>query len=237
MTRFLLFFLMSASVVLAQDEQTSKDKSLNNSAFAGGQGVLGQVNALVIQPDGKVVIGGNFTAVNGTPRWNIARLNADGTVDEAFANTTAAGVEGEIFALALQPDGHVVAGGSFIQSGKSEAKNLVRYKPDGTVDASFGQPLGGQATNGSVLALAVQPNGKILLGGSFSMVYGQERRGVARLNPDGTVDGLKVGDNVVNGNVQAIAAAPTSEVIAGGVFTVSGKPALGLLQVKEPRTP
>jgi len=231
MTRFLLLLLTSASVLLAQNDP------VNNSAFAGGQGVLGQVNALVIQPDGKVVIGGNFNTVNGTPRWNIARLNADGTVDEGFANTTKTGVEGEIFALALQPDGHIIAGGSFTQSGKSEARNLVRYKPDGSVDDSFGQPLGGQATNGTVLALACQPNGKILVGGSFSMVYGQERRGVARLNADGTVDGLKIGDNVVNGTVQALAASPASEVLAGGVFTVSGKPALGLLQIKEPKTP
>ena len=231
MTRFLLLFFTSVSVLLAQNDPS------DNSAFAGGQGVIGQVNALVIQPDGKVVIGGSFSAVNGTPRWNIARLNADGTVDKEFANTTKAGVEGEIFALTLQPDGHIVAGGSFTQSGKSESRNLVRYKPDGTVDDAFGQPLGGQATNGTVLALASQPDGKILLGGSFSMVYGQERRGVARLNADGTVDGLKIGDNIVNGKVQALAAAPTSEVIAGGVFTVSGKPSLGLLQIKEPKAP
>jgi uncharacterized delta-60 repeat protein len=199
--------------------------------------VLGQVNAVVIQPDGKVVIAGTFTSINGTPRWNIARLNADGTVDEGFAKSTKDGVQGEIFALALQKDGHIVAGGLFTQSGKSEAKNLVRYTPEGTVDSSFGQALGGQATNGAVLALAVQPDDKIILGGSFSMVYGQERRGVARLNADGTVDELKIGDNVVNGKVQALAATSSSEVIAGGAFTVSGKTGLGLLQVKAPKAP
>jgi len=230
MTRFLLLFLLSASVLLAQNDAA-------NSAFAGGQGVLGQVNAVVIQPDGKVVIGGTFTAVNGTPRWNIARLNADGTLDEGFAKTTKDGVQGEIFALALQKDGHIIAGGLFTQSGKSEAKNLARYTPEGSVDSSFGQVPSGQATNGAVLALACQSNDKIVIGGSFSLVYGQERRGVARLNADGTVDDLKVGDNVVNGTVQALASNSISEVIAGGSFTVSGKTGLGLLQVKAPKTP
>ncbi len=231
MTRFLLLFFMSATVILAQNDTAA------NSAFAGGQGVIGQVNAVVIQPDGKVVIGGVFSAVNGTPRWNIARLNPDGTLDESFAKTTTDGVEGEVFALALQKDGHIVAGGLFTQSGRSEAKNLVRYNPDGTVDSSFGQALGGQATNGAVRALACQPNDKIVLGGAFSMVYGQERRGVARLNADGSIDGLKIGDNVLNGTVQALASAPTSEVIAGGSFTVSGKSGLGLVQVKAPKVP
>ena len=230
MTRFLLLFFISASVLLAQNDAA-------NSAFAEGQGVLGQVNAIVIQPDGKVVIGGSFTAVNGTPRWNIARLNADGTVDEGFAKTTADGVQGEIFALTLQKDGHIVAGGLFTQSGRSEAQNLVRYTPEGKVDSSFGQALGGQATNGVVLALACQANDKIVLGGSFSLVYGQERRGVARLNADGTLDELKIGDNVVNGTVRAIASTSASDVIAGGSFTVSGKTGLGLLQVRAPKAP
>lgn len=230
MTRFLLLFLMSASVIWAQSEEALV------SAFADGQGVLGQVNAIVLQSDGKVVIGGAFTEVNGQARWNIARLNADGTLDESFANTTKAGVQGQVLALAIQPDGKVVAGGQFTQSGKTEIQNLVRYNVDGTVDSTFGEANDKQATNGPVYALACQPNGKILVGGSFSMVFGQERRGVARLNADGSLDTLKLGDNSVNGTVQAIAAAPTTEVVAGGSFTVSGKTGLGLVQVRSAGT-
>ena len=72
----------------------------------------GSVQALALQPDGKIVIGGNFTSVSGVGRNRIARLNTDGSLDPAFA--PAGGADDWVLALALQPDGKVVIGGDFV---------------------------------------------------------------------------------------------------------------------------
>ena len=71
MNRLLLILATSLAAAHAQSEIAV------SSAFAGGEGVNGEVNAVVVQTDGKIVIGGRFTAVNGIPRNNIARLNAE----------------------------------------------------------------------------------------------------------------------------------------------------------------
>ena len=64
-----------------------------------------------MQPDGKVLIGGSFTSVNGTNRNRIARLNADGSLDSSFNPGT--GANGAVRAIVVQPDGNVLIGGNF----------------------------------------------------------------------------------------------------------------------------
>ena len=92
------------------------------AVFGQGQGSLdttyraaadGQVNTLALQADGKVVIGGVFSAVNGTARNQFARLNADGTVDAAFDSPLARPVTGThaVTATVLQPDGRFLVAG------------------------------------------------------------------------------------------------------------------------------
>ena len=80
----------------------------------GGVGANSSVFAVALQPDGKIVIGGNFTSYNGDAAASdrVMRLNADGTRDTTF-NTGGAGVNGEVAGVAVQPDGKIVIGGNF----------------------------------------------------------------------------------------------------------------------------
>ena len=145
----------------------------------------GDVLAQAVQSDGKILIGGNFTTLNGgaITRNHIARLNADGSVDPAFDPNA----DGAIEAVALQPDGRILIGGAYstLNGGAVTRHNIARLDADGNVDAAFDPD-----TNGYVQALAVQADGKTLLGGYFSTLHGGliTRFLIARLNADGTVD-------------------------------------------------
>lgn len=203
----------------------------DRSAFGNGEGVSGSVQALVVQQDGKVVIGGTFTAVNGVPRQNLARLNADGTLDAAFLPQTIDGPNGPVAALLLLPDGSILAGGDFSAVGNLIRGDLVKFKPDGTADADFGKMEGGVATNGSVAALALQPDGSIIVGGTFTTFYGQPRRGIARLGADGTVARADPGLENLNGKVVALGTNSQGMAFAGGNFAVPTQNAHGILRL------
>jgi uncharacterized delta-60 repeat protein len=224
--KFMLILAFLARVTCAQDEVSL------SSAFGAGEGVNGEVLATVIQPDGKIVIGGRFSAVNGIARNNIARLNDDGTLDRTFANQIAQGVNGQVNALAVQPQGGIIAGGTFTQAGQVETLNLARYDADGSVDKNFG---GVNATepgaNGNVYALAVQPDGKIVVGGNFNAIFGQPRRGIARLNADGSVDAPVTAQNALSGTVRAISLGSDGSFVIAGEFTLSSQSARNVLRV------
>jgi uncharacterized delta-60 repeat protein len=113
------------------------------------------------QRDGKVMVGGEFTLINGVTMTGVARLNADGTLDTSFANPTFTGVF-QIYCIVVQPDGKVIVGGYFSNVGGVTLNNLVRLNVNGTVDTSFNP-----SPNGTVLSLALLPDGKIVVVGGF----------------------------------------------------------------------
>lgn len=227
MPLLLVLLLAFCSSVFAQSNVE------NRSAFTSEPGVQGEVNAIVIQPDGKVIIGGRFTSVNGQPRGNLARLNPDGTLDSTFANSFEAGVSGQVLALALQADGSVIVGGSFTQANSFQIYNIARYKTDGSIDKGFasGDGTGSPGADGPVFALTVQPDGKIVLGGSFSQVIGQPRRSVARLNADGSLDAPVLSNpQAASGTVKAVVLDARGALVAGGRFSVQNQTAQNLLK-------
>ncbi|HWB02374.1 MAG TPA: immunoglobulin domain-containing protein [Verrucomicrobiales bacterium] len=127
------------------------------------------IHALVRQPDGKILLSGNFTGVNSVPRNRIARLNADFTLDAGFNPGTGASIA--VDTLALDADGRIYAGGSFTsydgqtQTAGGPSRNyLVRLNPNGSFDASF-TSLNLSAPVNKVLSL---PGGGVLVGGSFT---------------------------------------------------------------------
>jgi uncharacterized delta-60 repeat protein len=144
--------------------------------FNPGSGANLAVDQLALQPDGKVLIGGSFTSVGGTARNRIARLNADGTLDLSF-NPGASGT-GTVRTLMLQPDGKVLIGGNFTSIDGTVRNRIARLNADGSLDLSFDP---GSGANGIVMALAVQPDGKVLIGGGFTSVNGTARNRIARI--------------------------------------------------------
>lgn len=201
------------------------------SAFGRGEGVTGDVLAMVVQKDGKIIIGGSFSAVNGTPRQNLARLNQDGTLDKSFIPQAVLGPNGPVAALLLLPDGSLIVGGNFSSAGNLVREDLVKFNPDGTADPKFGAMQGGVATNGNVSALALQPDGSIVVGGNFTEFYGQMRHSIARLKPDGTVEKSGKKSDNLSGTVSALGTGPGGAVFAGGAFSYPGQNAHGILRL------
>ena len=137
------------------------------SAFSG----VASVNATVVQPNGQVVIGGTFTALDGAAQISLARLNADGSRDLGFASPFV--TDTTVNTLALQQDGRILVGGAFVTpTGQS---NLTRVNADGSLDPSFHPP---PNVIGIVNKVVVRGDGIILCAGNFS--------GVIALNPDGS---------------------------------------------------
>ena len=185
-----------------------------------GTGFNSIVRSIAIQSDGKILVGGQFSDLNGTTRSRFVRLNSDGTVDTAFYTNLGTGFNALVYTVAVQSDGKIVIGGDFITLNGTTRKNLVRLNSDGTVDTSFYTNLG-TGFNGSVLNVKIQSDGKILVGGYFSTLNGVTRNRFVRLNSDGTVDttfytNLGTG---FNGGVVTIEVQSDGKILVGGAFT------------------
>jgi uncharacterized delta-60 repeat protein len=183
------------------------------------------VRSIILQPDGKILISGDFLSVGGEPRRGLARLNSDGSLDHEFVPDLPAEFApsiGFIFTktLALQPDGKIVVGGA--RTGPTSARGLiVRLQPDGRVDPTFRVAL--ETTDFFASAIVVQPDGKILLAGWGHTINGVGRRGVARLHADGRLDvGFDPGAAHADRFVNCMALQPDGTVVLGGSFSAFG---------------
>ena len=248
--RLFLVCLFWLILVASGDLLRAQQAGSLDAGFNPGYGVDGDVNALAVQADGKILVAGQFSHVNGQAQQNLARLNPDGSLDPAFQAPVLAGTYSSdpayLNAVAVQPDGRLLVGGVFTQVGGEAHAGLVRLNADGSVDSSFAPSFGRLAGvyhthSVGVYALAVQADGKIVAVGAFSSVNGQARRGVARLNADGTLDAAF--DPAAPANVYppqglsddafSLALGPGGEVYVGGNFaTINGvsRPVLARLR-------
>jgi uncharacterized delta-60 repeat protein/uncharacterized repeat protein (TIGR01451 family) len=183
--------------------------------FNPGAGADNPVYALDLLPDGRVVVGGAFTTFNGISRPNIAVLNTNGTVNTTF--NPGLGANGVVYAVAAQPDGKVVIAGDFTTVNNVSRVRVARLNTDGSVDTTFNPQLG---ANAAVRALAIQADGKIILGGSFTTLNGLPRNYLARLNTDGSVDPIFLGTAIGGDNaVYALAIQADGKILVVGDFT------------------
>lgn len=176
---------------------------MNNSgaldtSFTTSTGFNAGVRAISIQSDGNIICGGDFSTYKSTSRNRIARLNTDGTLDTSFAVGT--GFNGSINAIAIQSDNKIICGGGFTSYNGTARNRIIRLNTDGSVDSNF--TIGTGFNTGLVSSIAIQSDGKILCGGSFTSYNGISRNRITRLNSDGTIDdNFAVGtafDNSVN---------------------------------------
>jgi uncharacterized delta-60 repeat protein len=182
-----------------------------NQAFYSSSNVV--VYSLVVQGDGKVIIGGGFTNINGIGRNNIARLNSDGSVDETF--NPGEGTDYSVYRVVLQPDGRVLISGGFNHADGTALPYFARLNADGSLDRSF------QPNLGFPYAMAVEPEGQIVVAGyritnSTAVVF------VVRLNPDGSIDpGFNVGP-IGGYAVNSVGVQPDGRILVGGSFNSIG---------------
>jgi len=176
------------------------------------------VGVIVVQPDGKSLIGGGFSwlAPNGglpVTRHHIARLNPDGTLDAAFdpdANE-------RIFCIALQEDGKILVGGDFTAIGGQNRNAIARLDPITGLADSFDPNMD---ANGFVRAIVPQPGGKILVVGGFTTIGGQTRHNIARL--DATTGLADSFDPNADSEIVSVAVQADSKILLGGYFTQIG---------------
>ncbi|MBK9734022.1 MAG: VCBS repeat-containing protein [Saprospiraceae bacterium] len=192
--------------------------NVNGSLDAGfnpGTGFNGVVYSTSLQSDGKIIVGGEFTSFNGTPRSRIARLNADGTLDASFNPGT--GFDSTVRSTSLQPDGKIIVGGQFTSFNGTTINHIARLNADGTLDTGFNV---GSGFNSTVFSITLQLDGKIMVGGQFTSFDGTPRNNIVRLNADGSLDaGFNAGP-LFTGTVRSTSLQPDGKIIVGGGFSI-----------------
>lgn len=170
----------------------------------------------IVQEDGKIVVGGQFSQLGGLSRQKIARINPDGTGDPSLsADISMTGTWSRVSSLAVQKDGKILVGGRFNLIGGVARSFIARLNVNGTVDTTF-NPM----ANEMVETITVQEDGKILVGGSFSSLGGVPRAFIGRLNADGTLDtGFNPGSDSA---VYSIALQSDGKILVGGYFNRLG---------------
>lgn len=173
------------------------------------------VNSVLVQPDGKILVGGVFFNYAGTGLDHLVRLNTDGTVDPTF-NPGGTGPGNGVSDMALMPDGRIVICGNFLNYNGTASCFVARVHANGTLDNSFNIPP--NSINGAVLAIALHAENKVIAGGEFFTCYGHSSPHIVRFNTDGSVDTTFVVGAGFDNNVHDILVLPDMRVVVGGQF-------------------
>ncbi|HEX3720204.1 MAG TPA: Calx-beta domain-containing protein [Verrucomicrobiae bacterium] len=176
------------------------------------------VHVVMVQPNNQILVGGDFVSFNNAPHHHLVRLNVDGSLDTSFApfDGVSSDINGSVRAIQVQPDSRIVIGGLFTSIDGKSYNYIARLNTDGSLDTNFNVGVG---CNNSVLALALDSQTRILVGGEFSEASGVTRNGITRLNPDGTVDPTINFGFGANGYVDSIVLQTNDEIDVGGGFT------------------
>lgn len=195
-----------------------------DTTFNPGSGADSTVSAILVQPDGKLLIGGRFLNYNGTPREYLARLNADGSLDTSFTGPDFAGIGGwSVAALALQADGKALVAGSFYFT--AGGASICRVTTTGARDTTFNGPVKGATsaadfnTLNSIDSIAVQLDGKILIAGGFGAYNSTVRCGLARLTTTGALDTAFPATSNSQCECRSVLVQPDGKILVGGTFT------------------
>ena len=227
---------VSVEDVVRLNPDGTLDNSLNiGTGFTGGT----EIRDIVVQPDGKIIVGGFFDEINGTSAKGVVRLNSDGSLDPGFELRTAWSAY-YIHELALLNDGSILVAGQIVTPPPILLwGGIIKLNSDGSLDSSFNS--GGEgAMNNHIHALAVQPDGKILIGGVFETYNGIPANLIARLNADGTLDpSFNTGSGIdgVLPDVEAITIQTDGKILVGGKFEdYNGTPVRGIIRLNNDGT-
>lgn len=189
--------LIGGSFTRFQGELQNRIIRLNNyggkdASFNIGTGFNDAVKNIIVQPDGKIFVSGDFTEYNGASANQIVRLNSDGSLDNSFS--TGAGFNNYVQTIALQPDGKLLVGGRFTEYNGQPQAFCVRLNADGSKDSSFEVD---EAFGDRVTHVELQADEKIFVAGNFTTFNGEDQRFMVSLNPDGSKDtGFDVGTSL-----------------------------------------
>ncbi|MDO7873871.1 T9SS type A sorting domain-containing protein [Hymenobacter sp. ASUV-10] len=205
------------------------DPAFNLGTGFGNGSAPGEVHAVEVLPNGKLLVAGVFTEVNGYLTPGIVQLLPDGSVDTSFRSALLAqnanGSKPVVLAMARQPlDGKILVAGTVLDQAQGSLRRLL---PDGSFDASFQAPL-----DGILFQVRVQASGEVLVAGWFGTALGAVRQAVARLHADGTPDAGFATGGGPGGLVWALAELPNGSYMVGGDYaSVDQQPSPGLTRL------
>ena len=182
--------------------------------FAVGTSFDGNIYTTLIQPDGKIIVGGSFSSYNGFAAGKLIRLNTDGSRDTTF-DTSIGSLTGIIYNIALQIDGSLIIAGSFTKYNSSTVNRIARILPNGNLDLTF-ITLG--AGNGVINAVQIQPDGKIIIVGTFTLYNGSLANRIIRLNSNGSDDNSFNTGMGFDDDLRTLAIQSDGKIIVGGDF-------------------
>ncbi|RAK23759.1 putative delta-60 repeat protein/predicted secreted protein (Por secretion system target) [Flavobacterium aquaticum] len=186
----------------------------NDLSFSIGSGFDNTVNFVQIQPDGKLIVVGNFTQYNGVTKNRIVRLNTNGTIDPTF--NIGSGFNSVVYSTKIQSDGKIIVVGNFTQYNGITRNRIVRLNIDGTIDSSFNI---GSGANNMVNTCDLQPDGKIIVAGNFTSYNGVSYRRIIRLNNDGTLDTTFNTSTSASSTIKTVCVQSDGKLIIGGEFS------------------
>ncbi len=203
--------------ILRLNADGTRDLSFNAAIAGDGSSIT--VASILPQPDGKVLIAGSFTNVNGEFRTGLVRLQANGDLDPSFEAREIA----HPVCMAQQADGRVLVVGSF--EPPVGYHQVRRFRTDGTPDPSFNFDASFSAS--AISAIAVLPDGKVLVavGPVFWPVF------LRRFNPDGSPDTSFQTNVVVGGSLASIVPQPDGKILISGVFVLENSDSANILRL------
>lgn len=197
-----------------------------DSAFTTntGAGLNASADNIEIQPDGKIILVGSFTTMNGATANRVVRLNSDGTRDTAFSTNNGTGADANVLDAKVQSDGKIVFVGTYGSWNGTQVKGIFRLNADGTRDTTFTTNIGGGiGINNTARRLAIQSDGKIIFGGNFLNWNSVAVGGIVRLNSDGTRDATFTTNVGTGGNVGGANHVGSIVVDADGKILLAGQ--------------
>ncbi len=195
----------------------NSDGSIDPTFNPGGSGPGNGVEDMVLMPDGRILICGNFLTYNGASSHFIARLHSDGTLDNTFT-VQPNSINGAVWAIELHDEHRVIAGGEFFVCSGHSLPHIARFNDNGSVDTTFQV---GAGFDHNVHELLVLPDLRVVVGGQFSSYAGVPSGHIALLQQNGLIDPSMDNDPGLvapGGIVRALARQPDGRILAGGYF-------------------
>lgn len=239
--RWFVLASLTGLSIMATGQQVMLDMNFNpgDAGFGRGDGIriANAVNSPIVShaammADGSIVVGGNFNLHDGRTRKMVSRVTPNGLLDTTFVPAEIGAPVNVVLAL---PNGKVLVGGGFGSVAGVPQRGIARLNSSGSLDNSFNPGLGFQvgSTNGTVKEMLLQPDGRVIVAGTFNSFNGTSVTNVVRLNSDGTLDtGFNTGTGF-NGIIEGLALQADGKILVSGWFTTyngTARPGVARLQ-------